>query len=91
MHSTPRRFTPKIVGGTDGDDPIFALIVAHNQIHDAALQRSSLENWADETGKACDDENDAFDALLEAAASTLPGLVAKLTYLREIAEGKMRG
>jgi hypothetical protein len=38
------------------------------------------------TEKPCRDENDAFDALVGAVASTREGLVAKLQYLQDINE-----
>jgi hypothetical protein len=38
--------------------------------------------------KPCHDENAAFEILVGAAAITLPGLLAKLAYLRAIAEGR---
>jgi hypothetical protein len=50
------------------------------------LERSgdSEHDWI--TEKPCHDEFDAFDELVAAAATTLPGLVAKLAYLQELAE-----
>ncbi|UQR67703.1 hypothetical protein LRP30_21690 [Bradyrhizobium sp. C-145] len=78
-------------------DPIFAAIDAHRQAHavhlaaiDEAARLEDLtgENWGDITEQPCQDENDAFDVLLRATATTVPGLLAKLTYLRAIAEGK---
>ena len=38
--------------------------------------------------EACYEENEAFDTLIGAVADTIPGLLAKLTYLREIGEGQ---
>jgi hypothetical protein len=78
-------------------DPIFAAIEAHraaNAAHEATL--AEVNRLQDEdfhavdvesiTGKACDDENEAFEILLGAPATTLQGLLAKLDYLRGIAE-----
>ena len=78
-------------------DPIFAAIEAHraaNAAHETALaevNRLQDEDFhavdvASITGKACDDENEAFEILLGAPATTLQGLLAKLDYLRGIAE-----
>jgi hypothetical protein len=39
-------------------------------------------NWISE--KPCVDENDRFEELVEAAATTLPGLIAKLDYFQEL-------
>jgi len=38
--------------------------------------------WVSE--KPCNEENDAFDALVTAPATTLPGLIAWLDYLLEL-------
>ncbi len=73
-------------------DPIFGAIDAHRKAsaaHMAAIdeaERLGLHDWSSITEKPCDDENDAFKVLVEAAATTLPGLLAKLNYLRVIAE-----
>jgi hypothetical protein len=71
-------------------DPIFAAIEAHrkaNAAHEAAIKSSEgLMDWSSITEKPCHDENDAFDTLIAAPAATLQGLVAKLAYLRAIAE-----
>jgi hypothetical protein len=77
-------------------DPIFAVIKAHrasNAAHEATL--AEVNRLQDEdfhavdvesiTGKACDDENEAFETLAGAEATTLTGLLAKLEYLRAIA------
>jgi hypothetical protein len=45
-------------------------------------------DWGSITEKPCHDENAAFETLLGAAATTLPGLLTKLAYLRAIAEGR---
>jgi len=77
-------------------DPIFAAIDAHRQahaVHLAAIDEGNrLEemdggDWTSVTEKPCHDDNDAFEALVRAPATTLPGLLAKLVYLRAIAEG----
>jgi hypothetical protein len=76
-------------------DPVFGLIEAHRKAgrdHEAALvEQERLERIGDKAadwvGEApCHAEFKAFDALLVAAATTLPGLVAKLAYLQDIAE-----
>jgi hypothetical protein len=78
-------------------DPIFAAIEVHraaDAAHNAAIaDQSRLEllhgfegDWEDITGKASDDEFEAFEMLLGATATTLHGLYAKLEYLQGIAE-----
>ena len=76
-------------------DPVFGLIEAHRKAgrdHEAALvDQERLERIGDEAadwvGEApCHAEFNAFDALLSAAATTVPGIVAQLAYLQEIAE-----
>jgi len=75
---------------------VFVLIDAHRRAckkHLVALDEANrLElvgaDWADITEKPCHDENDAFEILLAAPATTIAGLAAKLSYLRAIAEGK---
>ncbi|MGX9425940.1 MULTISPECIES: hypothetical protein [Bradyrhizobium] len=78
-------------------DPMFELIETHrsaNAAHLAAIDEAArLEqaeggDWGHLTDKPCQTENDTFDILLGAAATTLPGLLAKLAYLRAIADGK---
>jgi hypothetical protein len=81
-----------------GPDPIFTAIDKHRRAQSAHLaaidQLARLENihGADADGsiteRPCHDENAAFETLLSAAATTLPGLLAKLAYLRAIAEGR---
>jgi hypothetical protein len=80
-------------------DPIFAAIDAHrkaNAAHEAAceeLQRlervqGATAAWANLNGmteKPCHDENDAFAALVAAPSTTMPGLIAKLAYLQDLA------
>jgi hypothetical protein len=75
-------------------DPVYAAIERYKEAaaaHEAALQElDRLERidpdwdhgWI--TERPCHDEFNAFDALLEAAALTLPGLLAKLAYLQDI-------
>jgi hypothetical protein len=76
-------------------DPTFDLIDLHRKAeaaHLAAIKELSRfeesgdceHDWI--TEKPCHDEFDAFDALVGAAATTLPGVFAKVVYLREIAE-----
>ncbi len=76
-------------------DPVFDLIEAHrkaNAAHYAAIREldrlEKIDGFTDWgiTQKPCDDENDAFDSLVEAVAATLPGIFAKVDYLREIAQ-----
>jgi hypothetical protein len=76
-------------------DPVFALIEAHRKAgrdHEAALvEQARLEQIgdpaADLAGEGpCYAEFNAFDALLSGAATTLPGIRAKLAYLQDIAE-----
>jgi hypothetical protein len=72
-------------------DPIYAAIDAHrnaNAVHLAALKAAEgLTDWGI-TEQPCHDENDAFEVLIGAPATTLGGLRAKLAYLRAIAEGE---
>jgi hypothetical protein len=77
-------------------DPVFDLIDAHRQAcldHAAALdEQERLEligdkEAADLAGEGpCHAEFNALDVLISAAATTLPGIVAKLAYLEEIAK-----
>jgi hypothetical protein len=77
-------------------DPVFALIEAHRKAglaHTAALdEQARLERIGDLDAawsiaeQPCHDDFNAFDALLSAEATTVPGIVAQLTYLQEIAE-----
>jgi hypothetical protein len=76
-------------------DPVFELIDLHRKAHAthyAAIdQLTRLEKSGDWdsrwiTEQPCHDDNDAFDHLIEAAATTLPGLFAKIDYLLEFAE-----
>jgi len=78
-----------------GHDPVFGLIEAHRKAgrdHDAALvEQERLERIGDKAadwvGEApCHAEFEAFDVLLSAAASTVPGILAQLSYLQEIAK-----
>ena len=85
--TTPRRSTP---------DPVFGLIEAHRRAsaaHGSALdEQARLEQIGDNAAAwlvseaPCHAEFKAFDALLSAAATTVPGIVAQLAYLQEIAE-----
>jgi hypothetical protein len=72
-------------------DPIYAAIDAHRKAsaaHWAAIKASEgVTDWGI-TEQPCHDENDAFDVLIGAPATTLAGLCAKLAYLRAIAEGE---
>jgi hypothetical protein len=76
-------------------DPVFGLIEAHRKAgrdHEAALDKQErLERIGDEAadwiGEAsCHAAFNAFDVLLAAPAATLPGILAKLAYLQDIAK-----
>jgi len=77
-------------------DPVFGLIEAHRKadrdFDDALDEQNRLErigDWAagDLVGEApCHAAFNAFDVLLAAPAATLPGIVAKLAYLQDIAK-----
>jgi hypothetical protein len=83
-------------------DPVFGLIDAYEKAraaHLAALEEQSrLEKipgmcraaWS-VSEKPCCDENDAFEALITGAATTLPGVRAKLAYLQELAASEESG
>jgi len=73
-------------------DPVFGLIEAHRKAHAAHVASLELQNrferrygsghgnWI--STKPCHDEDDAFVAMVEAPATSLPGLSAKLAYLQ---------
>jgi hypothetical protein len=71
---------------------VFQLIEAHRvagEAHWAAIREADRLDgvrWGHITEKPCHDENVAFEALVRAAATTQQGLLAKLAYLRAIAE-----
>jgi hypothetical protein len=76
-------------------DPVFGLIEAHRKADrdfDAALdEQARLERIddkdADSVSEApCHAAFNAFDVLLAAPAVTLPGIIAKLAYLQDIAK-----
>ena len=77
-------------------DPVFGLIEAHRRAsaaHGIALvEQARLEQIGDLDAawsiaeQPCHDDFGAFDALLSAEATTVPGIVAQLAYLQEIAE-----
>jgi hypothetical protein len=80
-----------------GQDPMFGMVEAHRRAsaaHGIALgEQAQLEQIGDIDAAAwsiaeqpCHDEFGAFDALLSAEATTVPGIVAQLAYLQEIAE-----
>jgi hypothetical protein len=88
---------PTSVAMAAAADPVFELIEAHRAAHathlaaiDEAARLEDLhgDGWGSITEKPCHDENEAFEILLGATATTLPGLLAKLAYLRAIAEGR---
>ena len=76
-------------------DPMFGMIEAHRKAdrdHEAALdEQERLEQIGDHAAAdlagdaSCHAAFKAFDVLLTAAATTLPGIVAKLAYLQDIA------
>jgi len=84
---------PATAGSATPEDPVFGLIDAHRKaslVYLASLrEQERLEKadiWhCDAAEQACHEEFRIFDALLVAAATTLPGLVAKLIYLQDIA------
>jgi hypothetical protein len=95
-NDVPKAVTVPPAAAIAGHDPVFGLIEAHrktNAAHLAAIKElSRLEkvhgfggDWAI-TQKPCDDENDAFEILVGAAATTVPGLLAKLAYLQDLEE-----
>lgn len=75
-----------------GQDPVFGLIEAHRKAHAAHMASLELQNrferrygaghgsWI--STQPCHDEDDAFVAMVEAPATSLPGLSAKLAYLQ---------
>jgi len=76
-------------------DPIFAAIDEHKKAdaaHLAAIKEVDrlhrIHGAADEsiTEKPCDDENEAFHFFVGTAATTVAGLSANISYLREIDE-----
>jgi hypothetical protein len=85
--TTPRHSRP---------DPMFGMIEAHRMAsaaHGIALvEQARLEQIGDLDAawsiseQRCHDEFGAFDALLSAAATTVPGILAQLAYLQEIAK-----
>lgn len=80
-----------VLADTPALDPVFDLIDIHRKAHAAHLaaikEADRLgESWSGITEQPCVDENDAFEILVGAAATTLPGILAKLDYLRELAE-----
>jgi hypothetical protein len=95
--STPRRTAPKIIARSSelSTDPIFDLIETHRNACTAHLDAIKVQNRIEKrrgigradwiTEKPCHDENDAFAAFVEAPATTLPGLLAKIKYARSIA------
>jgi hypothetical protein len=76
-------------------DPMFGMIEAHRKAdrdHEAALdEQDRLERIGDDAAAdlaaeaSCHAAFKAFDALLSAAATTVPGILAQLAYLQEIA------
>jgi hypothetical protein len=87
--------TVAVAGIPTAVDPVFGLIEIHGKAHAAHYaaihELGRLEEAGDWdsgwiTEQPCHDENDAFDELVAAAATTLPGLFAKMDYLLEFAE-----
>jgi hypothetical protein len=76
-------------------DPIFDLIETHRNACTAHVDAMEVQNRIEKlhgvgagrwiTEKACHDENEAFAALIGAAVTTAPALLAKLAYLQEVA------
>jgi hypothetical protein len=78
-----------------GTDPVYGLIEAHrkaNDAHYAAIREldrlEKIDGFIDWgiTEKPCQQENEAFESLVTAVATTLPGVFAKVDYLRDLAE-----
>jgi hypothetical protein len=76
-------------------DPVFGLIEAHRRAsaaHAMLVEQARLEQIGDLDAawsiaeQPCHDDFGAFDALLSAEATTVPGIVAQLVCLQEIAE-----
>jgi hypothetical protein len=77
-------------------DPMFGMIEAHRRAsaaHGIALGEQARLEQIGELDAAwsiaeqpCHDEFSTFDALLSAEATTVPGIVAQLAYLQDIAE-----
>jgi len=99
--SIPQAVTvPSIASSPALPDPVFGLIEAHRKADrdfDAALdEQGRLERIGDEAaadlvGEApCHAAFNAFDVLLAAPAATLPGIVAKLADLHDIAKRDAR-
>jgi hypothetical protein len=90
------RVAPSELAGLSMPDPVFGLIEAHRKAgcdHEAALvEQARLEQIGGNAAAwlvseaPCHAEFNAFDALLSAAATTVPGIVAQLAYLQDIAE-----
>ena len=76
-------------------DPVFALIEAHRAAHIAHGDALVVQDRLEKTGNIeeawrvsenpCCVENDAFDALVAAPATTRPGLLAQLAYFQKLA------
>jgi hypothetical protein len=77
-------------------DPVLDLIDAHRKAHAAHMASLKLLNRLERkygvasgmgwlTTQPCNDENDAFEELVAAPATTMSGLLAKLAYLQELA------
>ena len=77
-------------------DSVLDLIDTHRKAHAAHMAALKLLNrlerkygvasrygWV--TTKPCNDENDAFEVLVAAPATSMSGLLAKLAYLQELA------
>jgi hypothetical protein len=94
VYSTPPTNTS--VATASLSDPICDLIDAHKNACAAHLDALKVQNRIEElrgagcgnwiTEKPCHDENDAFTALVGAAVTTAPALLAKLAYLQALAE-----
>jgi hypothetical protein len=86
---------PTSNAGASEPDPIYAAIEAHRNAHAAHMAALELQARLEKTHRAsevswvstkpCHDANDAFDVFIAAPATTLPGLLAKLAYLQDLA------
>jgi hypothetical protein len=76
-------------------DPVLDLIEAHRRADEAHRKALKVQDRFERrygvgnrsggiSEKACNDEDDAFEALVAGVATTLPGLLAWLAYLQKL-------
>jgi hypothetical protein len=89
-----RRGAIRALDGAHQHDPVFGLIEAHrraNAAHESDLdEQTRLERLGDPVAdslgeQSCHAAFAAFDELLSGVATTVPGIVAQLAYLQDIA------